>query len=37
MPRATGKPSRKWPWLILTVIVIAVAAFVALWATGIIY
>jgi len=37
MPRVTGKRSPRWPWLILAVIVIAVVAFVALWATGIIY
>jgi len=37
MPRASGKPGRRWPWLILTVIVIAIVVFVVLWATGTIY
>ena len=37
MPRVTAKRSPKWQWLILTVIVIVAVAFVALWATGIIY
>jgi hypothetical protein len=37
MPRVTGKRSLRWPWLILTVIGIAVLAFIVLWATGIIY
>ena len=37
MPRVTGKRSPRWPWLILTVIVIAVVAFIVLWATGVIF
>jgi Na+/melibiose symporter-like transporter len=37
MPRASSKPGRRWPWLILTVTVIVIVAFVALWATGTIY
>jgi hypothetical protein len=37
MPRVTGKRSPRWPWLIVAVIVIAVAVFIALWATGTIY
>ena len=37
MPRVAGKRSARWPWLILTVIVIAVVVFIVLWATGIIY
>ena len=34
MPRVRGKRSPRWPWMIITVVVIAVAVFVALWATG---
>jgi len=37
MPRVTGKRGPRWPWLVLTVIIIAVVVFVALWATGTIY
>lgn len=37
MPRVRGKPSLRWPWMILTVVVIAVIVFVVLWATGIIF
>jgi hypothetical protein len=37
MPRVTGKRRPRWPWLILTVLVIGVVVFVVLWATGIIY
>jgi hypothetical protein len=34
MPRVMGKRSPRWPWTILAVVVIAVVAFIALWATG---
>lgn len=34
MPRVTGRSGRRWPWLIVAVIIIAVAVFIALWATG---
>ena len=34
MPRAMGKRTPKWPWLVLTVIIIAVVVFIVLWATG---
>jgi hypothetical protein len=37
MPRVSGKPSRRWPWWVVAVVAIAVIAFVALWATGVIY
>jgi hypothetical protein len=37
MPRVTGKPGRGWPWLVLAIIIVAVAVFIALWATGTIY
>lgn len=34
MPRARGKRTPRWAWLLLTVIVIAVVVFIVLWATG---
>jgi hypothetical protein len=34
MPRVRGKRSARWPWMILAIVVIAVAVFIALWATG---
>jgi hypothetical protein len=34
MPRATGKRSARWPWLLVTIIIIAIAVFIVLWATG---
>ena len=37
MPRAAGRRSPRWPWLILAVVVIAIVVFVVLWATGVIY
>jgi hypothetical protein len=37
MPRVRCKRSARWPWLLLTVVVIAVVVFVVLWATGIIF
>jgi flagellar biosynthesis/type III secretory pathway M-ring protein FliF/YscJ len=37
MPRVRGKRSPRWPWVLLAVVVIAVAVFIALWATGIIF
>jgi hypothetical protein len=36
MPRVMGKRAPRWPWLVLTVIIIAAVVFIVLWATGII-
>jgi hypothetical protein len=37
MPRVRGKRGPRWPWTILAVVTIAVAVFIALWATGTIF
>jgi flagellar biosynthesis/type III secretory pathway M-ring protein FliF/YscJ len=36
MPRARGKRMPKWPWLFLSVVIIAVVVFIVLWATDVI-